>query len=110
RPVDTADSVLGDLIDHFAGGSRDQRPAIDRVVVKGDWPPRLSVAVSYNGLANARLTGEVRGRDRNSPPQIQAPPVLLGGAAGEATLVFDLPSSDGGIPAAYLGGIATEPR
>lgn len=104
RPVDNMDSLISDLLGRFGGsGPRDTKPAIGRVVVKEDGPRRLSVVVSYSGLPDAMLSGDVRGRDRRAEVQVQAPAVSLGAAAGEATLVFELPrGTTGAIESAYL--------
>lgn len=111
RPVEDADALIGDLIDRLTrGGSRDQRPTIDRVLVTEDGPRRIAVTVSYTGLPNARLAGEIRGRDRRSPAQIQAGPVQLGAAAGQAALVFERPPDAADFESAYLRVIAIDPQ
>jgi hypothetical protein len=112
QPIENADTLITDLIDHFTGGRRDPKPVIERVVVKDDSGGRLALAITYSGLANCRLAGEVRGSDRRRQPQIQSDPVQLTAATGEAALTLDLrnpPSEDVTIDSAYLSLIATDP-
>lgn len=112
QPIDDGEALVGSLIDMLTGGSRDIKPAFERVVVSEDGDRRVAVTVTYSGLANLRLEGDVHGVDRRRPPQIQARPVALTAASGEATLVFELPAAlaEGAtFESAYLRLTAVDP-
>lgn len=104
QPVGSAETVIGDLLEHFVGGGGRPKGAINRVVVTEDSTRRVSITVSYTGLENCRLTGEARGRDRRRQPEIQVQPVQLAAADGDATLALTLqPSlSEAPLETAYL--------
>ena len=97
RAVEDGEALIGGLIEQLlgGGGARDTSRAIERVVVVEDSAQRLVVSVTYSGLANLRLAGEVRGRDRRRQPYIVAQQVTLTAAAGEAPIAFELQS---GVP------------
>ena len=93
RAVEDGDALIGGLLEQLLGGGREPRDAsraIERVVVVEDAANRLVVSVTYSGLANLRLAGEVRGRDRRRHPSIVAQQVTLTDAAGDATIAFEL--------------------
>ena len=93
RAVEDGDALIGGLLEQLLGGGREPRDAsraIERVVVVEDGANRLVVSVTYSGLANLRLAGEVRGRDRRRHPYIVAQQVTLTEAAGDATIAFEL--------------------
>ena len=93
RAVEDGDALIGGLLEQLLGGGREPRDssrAIERVVVVEDGANRLVVSVTYSGLANLRLAGEVRGRDRRRHPYIVAQQVTLTDAAGDATIAFEL--------------------
>ncbi len=76
RPIEDGEALVTNLIDMLAGGGRAAtRATFGRVVVTEDGERRLVVTVSYNGLPNLRLEGDVSGRDRRRQAQIQAQPV-----------------------------------
>ena len=93
-PLQDAESFLDGVIQHFGGGSkRPEKAVIERVTVSEDSPRRLVVTVTYSGLAQATLTGEVRAADRRVLAQIEAQPVSLTEPNGQATLAFELRGS-----------------
>ena len=97
RTADDGEALVGGLIEQLLGGrgGRDTSRAFERVVVVEDAANRLVVSVTYSGLANLRLAGEVRGRDRRLQPYIAAQQVALTSDAGEAPIAFELQS---GVP------------
>lgn len=112
QPVENADSLIGDLIDKFvSGGSRTERPIVDRVVVVEDGPRRVVVTVAYSTFPAARLSAEVR--DRRRPGPVRVDPVDVAPGAGEATLVLELQGSmpdDSTFESRYLRVVATDPQ
>ncbi len=92
RAADDGEALIGGLLEQLlgGGGARATSRAIERVVVVEDSAQRLVVSVTYSGLANLRLAGELRGRDRRRLPYIVAQPVTLTDAAGEAAIAFEL--------------------
>jgi hypothetical protein len=106
QPVEDTEAVISDVLDRFLGhGSRDDRGAIDRVLVSADSPERLALTVNYSGFANCRLLAEPRDRVRRPQYEIRSEPVQLTSADGEAAIVLTVPDGmgDGGpIQSAYL--------
>jgi hypothetical protein len=93
-PLQDAESFLDGVIEHFGGGGkRPGKEVIERVTVSEDTPRRLVVTVTYRGLAETTLTGEVRSADRRALASIEAQPVTLTEPNGQATLAFELRGS-----------------
>lgn len=89
-PLQDAESLFDGLLEHLGGGKRPGKAAIERVTVSEDTPRRLVVTVTYSGLAEATLSGEVRAADRRTLAHIEAQPVTLSEANGQATIAFEL--------------------
>jgi hypothetical protein len=104
QPIEDAETLVSDLLDRFVGGSRDSRGTIDRVVVQEDSPRRLVLEVTYSGLTNCRLSGELRGRDRRPQMEIRSEAVQLASGTGAATIAFDAQNlaDDGTLQSAYV--------
>ena len=66
-PLQDAESLFDGLLEHLGGGGkRPGKAAIERVTVAEDTPRRLVVTVTYSGLAEATLSGEVRAANRRT--------------------------------------------
>jgi len=93
-PLTDAEALFDGLLEHLGGGGkRPGKEKIERVTVSEDTPRRLVVTVTYIGLADTTLTGEVRSADRRTLSYIEAQPVALTEANGQATLAFELRGS-----------------
>jgi hypothetical protein len=93
-PLQDAESLFDGVIEHFGGGNkRPVKAVIERVTVTEDTPRRLVVTVTYSGLAEATLSGEVRTSDRRTLGFIEAQPVALTEPNGQATIAFELRGS-----------------
>lgn len=93
-PLQDAESLFDGLLEHLGGGGkRPGKAAIERVTVTEDTPRRLVVTVTYSGLAEATLSGDVRTADRRTLEDIEAQPQKLTDANGQATLAFELRGS-----------------
>jgi hypothetical protein len=93
-PLQDAESLLDGVLQHFGGGGkRPVKAVLERVTVSEDTPRRLVVTVTYSGLAEATLSGEVRSADRRTLADIEAQPVTLTEPNGQATIAFELRGS-----------------
>jgi hypothetical protein len=93
-PLQDAESLFDGLIQHLGGGkNRPVKAAIERVTVSEDTPRRLVVTVTYSGLGQATLSGEVRSADRRVLAEIEAQRVSLTEPNGQATLAFEMRGS-----------------